>query len=93
MYETTTMARSVAIAIEIGKTRCADAAETASSTTSADSVAYATEDNGSEAKIGRASVFGSSVSSSWPVCIGRPTKSRRKRRGGARTSVMARAPR
>jgi len=39
MYETTTTARSAAMAIEIGKTRCADAAETASSTTSADSVA------------------------------------------------------
>ena len=45
------------------------------STTSADSVAYATEESGSEAKIGSASVFGSSVSSIWPVCIARPTTS------------------
>ena len=49
------------------KTRCAEAADTASSTTSADSVAYATDDSGSEAKIGRASVFGSSVSRAGPT--------------------------
>ena len=36
------------------------------STTSADSVAYATEESGSDAKIGSASVFESSVSWSWP---------------------------
>jgi hypothetical protein len=51
-----------AIPIEIGKTRWADVAEIARSTTSADSVAYATEERGSDAKIGSASHFGSSVS-------------------------------
>ena len=39
MYETMTTARRIEIAIEIGKTRYADVAETASSTMSADSVA------------------------------------------------------
>src|SRR5436305_14685728 len=67
--------------IEIGKTRCAEDAETARRTTRADSVAYATDESGSEAKIGSASHFGSSVSWSWPVCIGRPTSTRRRRLG------------
>src|SRR6266566_6897776 len=82
MYETTTTASRTAIAIEIGKTRCADAAEAATSTTRADSVAYATDDRGSDAKIGRASVFGSSVSSSSPLAIGRPTIARLSGRTG-----------
>ena len=78
--------------IEIGKTRCADVAETARSTTSADSVAYATDESGSEAKMGNASHFGSSVSWSWPVCIGRPTSTRRRRFGSRdRSSVRGTA--
>src|SRR3989440_2326686 len=60
----------------MGNTRWADVAETARRTTSADSVAYATEDSGSDAKIGSASHFGSSVSSNSPVAIGRPTTAR-----------------
>src|SRR5690348_18474311 len=87
MYETTTTARRTAIPIEIGKTKRIAAAETPTSTTSADSVAYATDDSGSEAKIGSASVFGRSVSSSWPVRIGRPTTNRRTRRSGSVASV------
>ena len=51
------------MAIEIGKTTCADAALTPTRTTSADSVAYATDDSGSDAKIGSARNFGRSVSS------------------------------
>src|ERR1700751_700494 len=82
MYEMTTTARRIAIAIEIGNTRCADAALTPTSTTRADSVAYATEESGSEAKIGSASHLGRRVSSICPVRIGRPTTSRRARRGG-----------
>ena len=49
-------------------------ADAAISTTSAASVAYATDESGSEAKIGRASHFGSSVSSIWSDDIGRPTR-------------------
>ena len=62
----TTIASRIEIAIAIGKTKWADAALTPMSTTSADSVAYATDESGSEAKIGSASVFGRSVSSIWP---------------------------
>src|SRR5882724_7489427 len=76
------MASNAAMASEIGKTRYAEAAEAATSTTRADSVAYATEDSGSEAKIGRAKVFGSSVSSSSPLAIGRPTMARLNGRTG-----------
>src|SRR6476661_6476373 len=67
------MASRHAIPIEIGKTRWADVAEAATRTTSADSVAYATDDSGSDAKIGSASHFGSSVSSYSSFAIGRPT--------------------
>ena len=63
MYEMTTIASRIAMAIEIGNTKCADAALTPTSTTSADSVAYATDDSGSDAKIGSARNFGRSVSS------------------------------
>ena len=77
-----------AIAIEIGKTRCAAARPAAPTrTTSADSVAYATDESGSEAKIGRASHFGSSVSWSWPDRIGRPTRTRRNRFGSSASSL------
>src|SRR5882724_2556547 len=76
------MASNAAMASEIGKTRYAEAAEAATSTTRADSVAYATEDRGSDAKIGRARVFGSSVSSSSPLAIGRPTIARLSGRTG-----------
>ena len=75
-----------AMPIEIGKTRCAEVAETATRTTSADSVAYATDESGSDAKIGSASHFGSSVSWIWPVCIGRPTSTRRRRFGSSACS-------
>src|SRR2546421_3537270 len=60
----------------MGNTRWADVAETARRTTSAASVAYATDESGSEAKIGSASHFGSSVSSSWSDAIARPTTTR-----------------
>src|SRR2546427_11435540 len=71
------------MAREIGKTRYAEAADAATSTTRADSVAYATDERGSEAKIGRAKVFGSSASSSSPLAIGRPTIARLSGRTGA----------
>ena len=45
-------------------------------TTSAASVAYATEESGSDAKIGRASVFESSVSPISAAARGRPIKAR-----------------
>ncbi len=91
-YERTTMPSRQAIPIEIGKTRCAEVAETATRTTSADSVAYATDESGSDAKIGSASHFGSSVSWIWPVCIGRPTSTRRRRLGSRdRSSVRVAA--
>ena len=62
------------------------------STTSASSVAYAFDESGSEAKIGSASHFGSSVSCIWPVCIGRPTSTRRRRLGSSdRSSVRVTA--
>ena len=77
-----------AIPIEIGNTRCAEVAEAATRTTSAYSVAYATDESGSDAKIGNASHFGSSVSCSWPVCIGRPTSTRRNRRGSRDRSSL-----
>ena len=91
MYERTTIASRTEIAIEIGKTKCSAAALTPTSTTIADSVAYATDESGSEAKIGSASVFGRRVSSIWPLCIGRPTTRRRARRGAS--TVTARATR
>ena len=40
------------------------------------SVAYATEDIGSELKTGRARIFGSSVCSRWLLAFARPTKAR-----------------
>src|SRR5947209_5631177 len=89
MYESTTIASRIEMAIEIGKTKCADAALTPTRTTSADSVAYATEESGSDAKIGSARVFGRRVSSIWPVRIGRPTTWRRARRGASTGSVTA----
>jgi hypothetical protein len=46
---------------EMGKTRCREAALAARSTTMICSVAYATEESGSEEKIGSARIFGSSV--------------------------------
>ena len=54
-----------------------------SSTTIAASVAYATDEIASAAKIGSASGIGRSSSSAWCDCIGRPTKRRRARRGGS----------
>ena len=72
----------------MGKTRCAAPAEAATRTTSADSVAYATDESGSEAKIGSASVFGSSVSSSSPLAIGRPTIARFRGRSRGVSSVV-----
>ena len=80
------MPRSAAIASEIGKIRWSEPVPTASRTTIPDSVAYATEESGSEAKIGSASHFGRSVSSSWPDRIGRPTSTRRNRRGSSDSS-------
>ncbi len=51
------------MASEIGRTRYALATEAVTRTTSAASVAYATDDSGSDAKIGSASFFESSVCS------------------------------
>ena len=76
------------MAIEIGNTRCADVAEAARSTTSADSVAYATDESGSDAKIGSASHFGSSVSWIWPLRIGRPTTTLFRRLGSSACSSV-----
>ena len=93
------MASRQAIAIASGNTRwAADSPATPTSTTSASSVAYAFEDSGSEAKIGSASHFGSSVSCIWPLRIGRPTNTRRRRFGSSASSwervavLTARAP-
>src|SRR5438552_4340780 len=62
--------------IETGSTSFSAATETPTSTTIAASVAYATEEIGSDAKIGSAIHFGSSVSSISPDAIGRPTSTR-----------------
>ena len=88
-YERITIPSSKAIAIASGNTRWAAPSPAApTSTTSASSVAYAFEESGSEAKIGSASHFGSSVSWSWPVCIGRPTSTRRRRFGSRDRSSL-----
>ncbi len=71
-YDATTIASRAAMPSEIGKTRWAAPSDAPTSTTSAASVAYATEESGSEAKIGRASHFGSSVSSIWSDAMRRP---------------------
>ena len=67
--------------------------EAARRTTSAASVAYATDESASDAKIGSASRFGSSVSSSSPVGFGRPTTSRLMRGLDSRSSVVNAGPR
>jgi hypothetical protein len=64
------------MAAEIGSTRCAALAEAATRTTSADSVAYATDERGSEAKTGSASFFDSSVSCISALARGRPISAR-----------------
>jgi hypothetical protein len=76
VYETTTMARTAAIAIEIGSTRSSAASETPTSTTIAASVAYATDESGSAEKIGRASVFERRVSCISSLGRGLPTRTR-----------------
>ena len=88
--ESTTIASTAAMASETGRTRWADPSDAAMRTASAASVAYATEESGSEAKIGRARVFDSSVSWMSPVARGGPTttlfresrRSRRSAKGG-----------
>ena len=84
-----TIASRAAIAIEIQRTSLRAASETPTRTTSAASVAYATDEIGSEAKIGSAIHFGSSVSSISPEAIARPTSRRlaKRRAGAGRTSV------
>src|SRR5215475_11021870 len=72
----TTIPSSSAIAIEIGKTRWSADSDTPTSTAIAASVAYATDEIGSDEKIGSASVFDRSVSSSSPVDRGRPISTR-----------------
>ena len=64
------------MAIESGKTRRVAATEVATRTTIADSVAYATDENGSDAKIGSANVFRNRVSSIASDGIGEPTIAR-----------------
>jgi hypothetical protein len=49
--------RSTAIAIEIGMTRCSDPADATRRTSMICSVAYATDDNGSEERMGRARIL------------------------------------
>src|ERR1700751_1515601 len=88
IYDRTTTARRIAIAIEMGNTRWADAALTPTRTTRADSVAYATDDSGPAAKIASARNSGRSASSFWPVRTGRPTMSRRARRGASTGALI-----
>ena len=58
---------------EIGMISSREATDVAISTTSAASVAYATDESGSEAKIGSAIQRGSSSSSRLPMGMRRPT--------------------
>ena len=51
-------------------------ADAPKSTTIAASVAYATDESGSDAKTGSARNFERSVSSIWSLAIGRPTRIR-----------------
>jgi hypothetical protein len=81
-YEAITIPIRTATAIEIGSATCSSTSPAPSRTTIAASVAYATDEIASAAKIGRASETGRSSSSSCPLVIGRPTKWRRARRGG-----------
>src|SRR6478735_10119658 len=64
------------MAIETGRTRWAAVIDAPTRTTSAASVAYATEESGSDAKIGRASFFESSVSPISAAARGRPIRVR-----------------
>src|SRR5262249_10175569 len=98
VYESTTIASTVAIAIETGRTRCAEAADVPTSTTRAASVAYATDESGSAAKIGSASVFGGSGSANSAVARGGPIRARlnasmrsarSRAAGGSLVSIMA----
>ena len=57
-------------------------------TTSAASVAYATDESGSEAKTGSARNFESSVSSICPLAIGRPTTIRFSASACTATTVL-----
>ena len=70
------MTMKIEIAIESGKTRCALDNELATSTARAASVAYATEEIGSDEKTGSARNFGRSVCSRSRVGRGRPIRSR-----------------
>src|SRR6266540_7036848 len=87
-----TIASSAAMTKEIGRMRLAAAAEAATITTSPDSVAYATDDNGSDAKTGSASFFERSVSSISPDALGRPTRTRFTRSKRSARSAGARGP-
>ena len=77
-----TIAMSSATAIEIGSATWSAASPAPRRTTIAASVAYATDEIASAAKIGNASEIGRSSSSAWCDGIGRPTNSRRARLGG-----------
>src|SRR6266540_525467 len=70
------MARTVAMTRAIGITRWRDVALAASSTTMICSVAYATDDSGSDEKIGRARILGSRVWGSADVAWRRPRRTR-----------------
>jgi hypothetical protein len=76
VYERTTMPSTAAIAIETGRTRWAAVIDAPTRTTSAASVAYATDESGSDAKIGSASFFESSVSPISAAARGRPIRAR-----------------
>src|SRR6266536_605897 len=88
----TTIASSAAITNEIGRMSWPAAADAATSTTSPDSVAYATEESGSEAKTGSASFFERRVSSISPVALGRPTRRRFTRSKRSARSAGAAGP-
>ena len=91
MYDATTIAITSAIASVIGRTRPAEVADAASRTTSAASVAYATEESGSEAKIGRASFWRERLCSS-AVGRGGPRTARLSATAPSRVLMAARRP-
>src|SRR5579871_1951439 len=82
-YDAMTIAMSAATAIEIGSATWSSTRPAPRRTTIAASVAYATEEIASAAKIGSASPTGRSSSSSWCDAIGRPSTTRRSRFGSS----------
>src|SRR5262245_8918606 len=85
----TTIAIRAAIAIEIGITNDLNARLTMVSWMKISPVAYATDDRASEAKTGKARIFGSRVCSSWWLVNARPTSSRLSIDGAAVVDIEA----